>query len=164
MFLVRILRTKIFWINLLAADIFVKYTMESQLTYTPIAIAHSLVASRGKFKNNTIVVPNYFCSNDHTEQALVLMCRPDDVHVNSETSELVIHSGDAFQLLAHEISVKLKTQCLFFHCMTENKVIHSCDENDRTPINPYVLVRFGNCTMHKVDKYDSAVTIEVEFI
>lgn len=137
--------------------------MEPHLSYTPVAIAHSLIRTRGQFRDNLISVPNYFSSGERTNQPLVLMCRPDDVHVNPDTSELVIQSGDAFSLLAVEISTKLKTQCLFFHCANHEKIVHD-DKTNETPLNPYVLVRFGNYTVHKIDKYDSAVTIEVEFV
>ena len=146
------------------------------VSFTPLAIAHSLVRKRAtKMVDGCIHVANYFSSDgDNRFQKLVVVARAEDVSVNVHdlsssrvalrcTNDLVVAQGKGFEYLSESIRTFLKVGTVFF--VVDNTVlVHPYNEAISEFPFDHVLMEFGTIDhMHVADGI-CAATVHVRFI
>jgi hypothetical protein len=95
----------------------------SDVSFTPLAIAHSLVRKRDtKLVDGSLRVANYFGkSGSERLQKLVVVARAEDVSVPSPGNDLVVADGKGFEYLSESIRIFLKVGSVFF--VADNAIV-----------------------------------------
>lgn len=135
------------------------------VSFTPLAIAHSLVRKRvTKLLDGSIRVANYFSSQEGTRlQKLVVVARVEDVAVSSSNNDLIVADGKGFEYLSESIRTFLKVGSVFF--VADNAVL-AHPQNVAISEFPFdhVLLEFGNVEYMSVSDGIRAATVHVRFL
>ena len=137
----------------------------SDVSFTPLAIAHSLVRKRAtKLVDGSLRVANYFGKSAEIErlQKLVVVARTEDVSLSS-TSDLVVADGKGFEYLSESIRTFLKVGSVFF--VADNALV-SHPRNAAISEFPFdhILISFENVDYLTVSDGIRAATVHVRFL
>jgi hypothetical protein len=136
----------------------------SDVSFTPLAIAHSLVRKREtKLVDGTLRVANYFGkSGTERLQKLVVVARAEDVSL-LPSNDLVVADGKGFEYLSESIRTFLKVGSVFF--VSDNAlVVHPVNAAISEFPFDHVLISFENVDYLTVSEGIRAATVHVRFV
>lgn len=137
------------------------------VSFTPLAIAHSLVRKRAtKLVDGKILVANYFSSSDDEGgrfQKLVTVARAQDVSVDDNNNDLVVAAGKGFEYLSESIRTFLKVGTVFF-VVDNTYTVHPYNEAISEFPFDHVLMEFGQVDFLTVSDGIRAATVHVRFL
>lgn len=144
----------------------------TDISFTPLAIAHSLVRKRvTKLVDGSIRVVNFFGKTESAGeggagnrlQKLVVVARAEDVSVSSPNNDLVIPNGKGFEYLLESIRTFLKVGSVFF--VADNAIVFH-PQNVAISEFPFdhVLIEFGNVEYMSVSGGIRAASVHVRFL